>query len=49
MYLIFRIARNAFSRVLFYRMETDQGRRWLMVHVTSDDLITDYDIVDESE
>jgi hypothetical protein len=40
---------GAVSRVLFYRMETDRGRRWLMVHVTSDNLITDYDVVDESE
>lgn len=40
---------GAVSRVLFYRMETGRGRRWLMVHVTSDNLITDYDVVDESE
>ena len=40
---------GAVSRVLFYRMETDRGRRWLMVHVTSDSLITDYDVVVESE
>jgi hypothetical protein len=40
---------GAVSRVLFYRMETNRGRRWLMVHVTIDNLITDYDVVDESE
>jgi hypothetical protein len=40
---------GAVSRVLFYRMETDRGRRWLMLHVTSDNFSTDYDVVDESE
>jgi CubicO group peptidase (beta-lactamase class C family) len=40
---------GAVSRVLFYRMETDKGRRWLMLHVTDDNLITDYDVVDESD
>jgi CubicO group peptidase (beta-lactamase class C family) len=40
---------SAVSRVLFYRMETDRGGRWLMLYITSDNLITDYDVVDESE
>ncbi|HSC28250.1 MAG TPA: serine hydrolase domain-containing protein [Vicinamibacterales bacterium] len=35
------------ARVLFYRLESAAGRRWLMVHVTSDGLITDYDVVDK--
>jgi hypothetical protein len=30
-------------------METDRGPRWLMLHVTSENLITDYDVVDETE
>ncbi len=44
-----RIERHggAVARVLFYRMETERGDRWLMVHVTSDNLITDYDVVDK--
>jgi hypothetical protein len=35
------------ARVLFYRMETTEGDRWLLIHVTSDNLITDYDVVDK--
>jgi CubicO group peptidase (beta-lactamase class C family) len=35
------------ARVLFYRMETEQGARWLLIHVTGDNLITDYDVVDK--
>jgi CubicO group peptidase (beta-lactamase class C family) len=35
------------ARVLFYRMGTEEGDRWLLVHVTSDNLITDYDVVDK--
>lgn len=35
------------TRVMFYRVETADGPRWLMVHVTADKLITDYDIVDK--
>jgi CubicO group peptidase (beta-lactamase class C family) len=34
------------ARVLFYRLDTDQPNRWLMVHVTSDNLIADYDVVE---
>ena len=34
-------------KVLFYRMETAEGDRWLLIHVTSDNLITDYDVVDK--
>src|SRR5262245_13330214 len=34
------------NRVLFYRMDTEHGNRWLLIHLTSDRLITDYDIVD---
>jgi hypothetical protein len=37
---------GAVVKVLFYRMETADGPRWLLVHVTSDSLITDYDVVD---
>jgi beta-lactamase family protein len=44
-----RIERHggAVARVLFYRVETAQGNRWLLVHVTSDNLIADYDLVDK--
>jgi CubicO group peptidase (beta-lactamase class C family) len=43
-----RIERHggAVARVLYFQVETDRGRRWLLVHVTSDNLITDYDVVD---
>ena len=34
-------------KVLFYRMDTAEGHRWLLIHVTSDNLITDYDVVDK--
>jgi CubicO group peptidase (beta-lactamase class C family) len=33
------------SRVRLYRMWTKNGERWLMVHVTADGVVTDYDIV----
>ena len=35
------------AKVLLYRMETAGGNRWLLVHVTGDNLITDYDVVDK--
>jgi hypothetical protein len=38
---------SAVARVLFYRLETAAGNRWLLVHVTGDNLITDYDVVDK--
>jgi hypothetical protein len=38
---------GAVAKVLFYRVETAQGNRCLLVHVTSDNLITDYDLVDK--
>jgi CubicO group peptidase (beta-lactamase class C family) len=44
-----RIERHggAVASVLFYRVETAQGVRLVMIHVTSDRLITDYDVVDK--
>jgi hypothetical protein len=33
------------SRVRLYRMRTKNGERWLMVHVTAEGAVTDYDIV----
>ena len=44
-----RIERHggAVAKVLFYRMESPQSTRWLLVHVTADNLITDYDVVDK--
>jgi CubicO group peptidase (beta-lactamase class C family) len=35
------------ARILYYRMSTASGERQLMVHLTSDGLVTDVDIVDE--
>jgi hypothetical protein len=36
---------SAVARVLFYRLETESGNRWLLAHMTGDNLITDYDVV----
>jgi hypothetical protein len=38
---------GAVKSVLFYRVDTAQGNRWLLVHVTADKSITDYDVVDK--
>jgi len=38
---------SAVARVLFYRVETAQRPRNVLVHVTSDNLIADYDIVEK--
>jgi CubicO group peptidase (beta-lactamase class C family) len=35
------------SRVIHYRLVKDKGDRFLLVHVTADGLITDYDIVED--
>ena len=35
------------SRVLHYRLMKDKGDRFVLVHVTADGLITDYDIVED--
>jgi CubicO group peptidase (beta-lactamase class C family) len=35
------------ARILYYRMTTGEGERNLMVHLTSDGLVTDVDVVDE--
>ena len=35
------------SRILHYRLVTDKGDRFLLVHMTADGLITDYDIVED--
>jgi CubicO group peptidase (beta-lactamase class C family) len=44
-----RIERHggAVARVLFYRVEAAQRSRFVLVYVTSDNLITDYDIVEK--
>jgi hypothetical protein len=44
-----RIERHggAVARVLSYRVETAQGPRFVLIHVTSAGLITDYDIVEK--
>jgi CubicO group peptidase (beta-lactamase class C family) len=44
-----RIERHgaAVAKVLFYRVETARGVRFVLIHVTGDRLITDYDIVDK--
>jgi hypothetical protein len=35
------------SRVIHYRLVKDEGDRFLLVHVTADGLITDFDIVED--
>jgi CubicO group peptidase (beta-lactamase class C family) len=35
------------AKVVFYRVDTEGGNRWLLVHTTSANLITDYDVVDK--
>ncbi len=35
------------SRVLHYRVVKDNGDRFVLVHVTADGLIADYDIVED--
>ena len=42
------IERHGFkvARVIYYRMITDKGTKMLLVHLTSDGLITDVDVVD---
>jgi CubicO group peptidase (beta-lactamase class C family) len=44
-----RIERHggAVAKVLVYRADTPRGSRYLMVHVTADGLITDYDLVEK--
>jgi CubicO group peptidase (beta-lactamase class C family) len=39
--------KGAVSRVLHYRLVTDKGDRGLLVHMTEDGLMTDYDIVED--
>jgi hypothetical protein len=34
-------------RVLHYRMDTDHGRRWLLLHVDVNGLVADFDVVDD--
>jgi hypothetical protein len=38
---------SAVVKVLFYRVETAQRSRYVLVYVTADNLITDYDIVEK--
>jgi hypothetical protein len=38
---------DAVSKVLFYRVESAERTRFVLVHVTGDNLITDYDIVEK--
>jgi hypothetical protein len=37
---------HAIQRVLHYRMDTERGRRWLIVHVDASGLVADFDVVD---
>jgi CubicO group peptidase (beta-lactamase class C family) len=39
--------KGAVSRILHYRLVTDKPDRGLLIHMTSDGLITDYDIVED--
>jgi hypothetical protein len=33
------------QRVLHYRMDTERGQRWLLVHVDANGLVADFDVV----
>ena len=33
------------QRVLHYRMDSDSGRPWLLVHVDASSLVADFDVV----
>jgi hypothetical protein len=35
------------SRILFYRLMTDQAERGLLLHLTADGLVTDFDVVED--
>jgi CubicO group peptidase (beta-lactamase class C family) len=37
---------HAIQRVLHYRMDTERGDRWLLVHVDANGLVADFDVVD---
>jgi len=39
-------AGHPIQRVLHYRMQTDQGSRWLLIHVDPTGLVADFDVVD---
>ena len=39
--------RGSAARVVFYQVDTPRGRRYLMVYVTAENLITDYDVVEK--
>jgi hypothetical protein len=37
---------HAIQRVFYYRMDTERGARWLLVHVDVKGLVADFDVVD---
>ncbi len=39
--------KDAVSRILYYRLVTDKADRGLLIHLTADGTITDYDIVED--
>jgi CubicO group peptidase (beta-lactamase class C family) len=39
--------KGAVSRILYYRLVTDKADRGLLIHLTADGMITDYDIVED--
>jgi CubicO group peptidase (beta-lactamase class C family) len=39
--------KGAVSRILYYRLMTDKADRGLLIHLTADGMITDYDIVED--
>ena len=41
--------KGAVSRVLHYRMVTDKADRGLLIHLTADGKVTDFDIVEDSK
>ena len=34
------------QRAVHYRMDTERGRRWLLVHIDANGLVADFDVVD---
>ena len=39
--------KGAVSRILHYRLVTDKADRGLLIHLTKDGLVTDFDVVDD--
>jgi hypothetical protein len=38
---------HAIDRILHYRIDTDRGRRWLLLYIAAAGLVADWDVVDD--